>query len=50
MFVGFVYGLLQSMQDPYIIHPAQFLLDYPIAFAMAGLAGILKTRRSLCRR
>ena len=42
LFVGFVYGLLQSLQDPYIIHPAQFLLDYPVAFAMAGLAGILK--------
>ncbi len=45
LFVGFVYGLLQSMQDPYIIHPAQFLLDYPIAFAMAGLAGILKNTK-----
>ena len=42
LFVGFVYGLLQSMQDPYIIHPAQFLLDYPVAFSMAGLAGVLK--------
>lgn len=42
LFVGFVYGLLQSLQDPYIIHPAQFLLDYPVAFAMAGLAGVLK--------
>lgn len=42
LFVGFVYGLLQSLQDPYIIHPAQYLLDYPIAFAMAGLAGVLK--------
>lgn len=42
VFVGFVYGLLQSLQDPYIIHPAQFLLDYPVAFAMAGLAGVLK--------
>ena len=42
LFVGFVYGLLQSLQDPYIIHPAQFLLDYPVAFAMAGFAGVLK--------
>ncbi|MDD6995876.1 MAG: energy-coupled thiamine transporter ThiT [Candidatus Borkfalkiaceae bacterium] len=42
VFVGLVYGLLQSLQDPYIIHPAQFLLDYPVAFAMAGLAGALK--------
>lgn len=40
-FVGFVYGLLQSLQDPYIIHPAQFLLDYPVAFAAVGFAGAL---------
>ncbi len=40
--VGMFYGLLQAVQDPYIIHPAQFLLDYPIAFAFIGLAGCLK--------
>ncbi|MBO4323556.1 MAG: energy-coupled thiamine transporter ThiT [Clostridia bacterium] len=42
IFVGLIYGVLQSLQSPYIIHPAQFLLDYPIAFASLGLAGILK--------
>ena len=41
LFVGFVYGLMQSIQDPFIIHPAQFLLDYPIAYAMLGFAGVL---------
>jgi thiamine transporter len=40
LLVGFVYGLLQSIQDAFIIHPAQFLLDYPIAFAMVGFAGV----------
>ena len=40
--VGLFYGLLQAIQDPFIIHPAQFLLDYPIAFAFVGLAGCLK--------
>ena len=39
--VGFLYGLLQAVQDPFIIHPAQFLLDYPIAFALTGFAGSL---------
>lgn len=39
LLIGFVYGLMQAMQDPYIIHPAQFLLDYPIAFASVALAG-----------
>ena len=42
VFVGFVYGVLQSVQDPWIIHPAQFILDYPIAFACVGLAGLFK--------
>ena len=42
---GLVYGLLQAVQDPWIIHPAQFLLDYPLAFAMLGLAGWLRTLR-----
>lgn len=39
---GLVYGLLQAVQDPWIIHPAQFLLDYPLAFSMLGLAGWLR--------
>ncbi len=37
-----IYGVLQAIQDPWIIHPAQFLLDYPIAFAMIGLTGIFR--------
>lgn len=41
LIVGFVYGLLQAIQDPFIVHPAQFLLDYPIAFSMIALSGLL---------
>lgn len=40
LFAGLAYGLLQAVQDPYIIHPAQFMLDYPIAFAAIGIAGL----------
>lgn len=36
---GFIYGLLQSVQDPWVVHPIQYILDYPLAFAMVGLAG-----------
>ncbi len=39
LIVGLLYGILQAIQDPFIVHPAQFLLDYPIAFAMVGFAG-----------
>lgn len=40
--VGIVYGALQAIQDPWILHPAQFLLDYPVAFAGIGLSGLLR--------
>lgn len=42
IFVAFIYGILQAVIDPYIIHPAQFFLDYPIAFGMLGLAGLFR--------
>ena len=30
--VGCAYGILQLIEDPYIIHPIQLLCDYPLAF------------------
>lgn len=50
VFAGAIYGLLQAIQDPYIIHPAQFLLDYPLAFACIGLAGIFANVGTLSDR
>ncbi len=47
VFVCFLYGVLQAMQDPWLIHPAQFLLDYPVAFASVGLAGLFTGVKSL---
>lgn len=46
VFAGFIYGILQAIQSPSILHPAQFLLDYPLAFAAVGLAGIFKNMRA----
>lgn len=40
LMVGFAYGLLQFVQGGWFVHPVQFLLDYPLAFAMLGFAGI----------
>ena len=40
LLIGFIYGILQAVQEPWLVHPAQFLLDYPIAFSMVGLAGV----------
>lgn len=45
--IGFIYGIMQAMQDTWIIHPAQFLLDYPIAFAMIGFAGVFRNLTAL---
>ncbi len=47
VFAGFIYGILQAVQDPWIIHPAQFLLDYPIAFACIGVAGLFANVKKL---
>lgn len=47
VFAGLIYGILQAIQDPWIIHPAQFLLDYPVAFAGIGVAGMFAHVKSL---
>ncbi|MGD8566048.1 MAG: energy-coupled thiamine transporter ThiT [Candidatus Bathyarchaeota archaeon] len=38
------YGLVQLFMEPFIFHPLQVLLDYPIAFGMLGLAGFFQKR------
>jgi len=40
---GIVYGMVQFFVEPYFFHPAQVLLDYPIAFGALGLAGLFQT-------
>ena len=42
MAVGFADGLLQFVQGGWFVHPIPFLLDYPLAFAMLGFAGIAR--------
>jgi thiamine transporter len=39
---GAAYGLLDLAIDPYVVHPVQFILDYPLAFGVLGLAGLFK--------
>lgn len=41
LLTGLGYGLLQLLQSPTILTPFQVLLDYPLAFAMLGLAGVM---------
>lgn len=42
LLTGAAYGLLQYLQGGWFVHPIQFLLDYPVAFALIGLAGLYK--------
>lgn len=44
LFAAIVYGLVQFALEPYIFHPAQVLLDYPIAFGLLGVAGFFQKR------
>lgn len=37
---GFIFGLLNILQDPFILHPIQVLFDYPLPYMAMGLAGI----------
>ena len=37
---GFCVGLINLIFGPYVIHPVQLLLDYPIAFGAMGLSGL----------
>lgn len=39
--VGFAYGFLQMIQDPWIVGAVQAALDYPLAFGCIVFAGII---------
>ena len=40
MFAGFIFGLINIILDPFILHPIQVLFDYPLPSMAAGLAAI----------
>lgn len=42
LIVAIAYGLLQMIQDAYIVHWAQAILDYVLAFGALSLAGLFK--------
>ena len=39
---GFMYGMINIFQDPFILHPVQVLFDYPLPFMAMGIAGAFK--------
>ena len=44
LLAGLAYGVLQFIQNPEFYAPLQVLLDYPLAFACIGLAGLFLRR------
>jgi len=44
---GFLFGLLDLILDPFVIHPIQVLLDYFLAFGLLGIGGIFKNNKIL---
>lgn len=42
IFAGAVLGVVDLAIEPFVVHPIQFVLDYPLAFACLGLAGLFR--------
>jgi len=42
LMAGTAYGLLDLVVNPYVVHPAQLILDYPLAYGLLGLAGLFR--------
>lgn len=40
------YGILQLIIGPYIVHPLQVILDFPLAFGALGLSGFFSNRKN----
>lgn len=47
LLAGVVFGALRLFLGASVFHPAQFILDYPVAYGMMGLAGVLSENRVL---
>ena len=48
--VGLAYGILQFIQEPYVLSFFQVCCDYILAFAALGVAGFLQSRAMDCLR
>ncbi|MBQ6621984.1 MAG: energy-coupled thiamine transporter ThiT [Mogibacterium sp.] len=43
---GFCVGLLNLIFGPYVIHPVQLLMDYPLAYGALGLSGLARNAKN----
>ncbi len=39
MLAGIVLGVVKLLLDPYVVHPLQVVMDYPLAYGVLGIAG-----------
>ncbi|WP_127836582.1 energy-coupled thiamine transporter ThiT [Clostridium prolinivorans] len=44
---GLLFGILDFLLGPYIMHPIQVLFDYPLAFSALGIAGYFKDKNKI---
>lgn len=44
---GLLYGIIDLILDPYILHPVQVLFDYPLPYMALGVAGYFKDKKLL---
>ena len=42
---GIACGLLDLILKPYVVHPVQLIMDYPLAFGCLGLSGIMAKQK-----
>lgn len=40
------YGILQFITGPYVVHPIQVIIDYPLAFGALGLSGFFSKQKN----
>lgn len=42
---GMAYGLLDLVLNPYVVHPIQIFMDYPLAFGAIGIGAVLRNTK-----
>ena len=45
LMTGVAYGVLQLLIDPYVLFPAQLIVDYLLAFGALGLSGLFYSKK-----
>ena len=45
LIAAIAYGILQFIVGPYVVHPLQVALDYPLAFGALGLSGLFCNKK-----